>query len=126
MCRGVNKALGARRTTPRWPLLPRRPAAKLLNLRTLPLVGKTTLLGGARRLGGMAHLGRDGTADKLSANLLQTELTVAILAARLATDHDDARWLVRHAYGGVGGVDALPARTRGVKRLGHTLACKVV
>ena len=68
----------------------------------------------------MPYYGRYRSTLKLISNLLQAKLAIAKLTTRLPAHHDDPRRKMAHAYGRVGGVYALTARTMRPKHLHFT------
>lgn len=70
----------------------------------------------------MANFRRNRFVDKQLTQLLKTELPVAKLATRFPTGYRNTRGNVRHSYGRVGSIHALPTWATSPKRLDLTIA----
>lgn len=70
----------------------------------------TTALRG-RDLGRMTHLGRHGATTKLLLEFADARCSILKLAAALTRGNNNPRWNMTHAYGRIGGINALPSRT---------------
>lgn len=110
---------------PPLPLIPGT-AALPFQLRTMALIRQPALARGLGHLGLLAHARRLGAALEYRRNLLQAELAVLELAARLARGHGDARGNVRHAHRGIRGVHALTARALRPEHLQLAVARELV
>lgn len=110
---------------PPLPLIP-SPAALPLQLGPMALIRQPAFACGLGYLGLLAHARRLGAALEDRRDLLQAELAVLELAARLARGHGDARGNMRHAHRGIRGVHTLAARALRPKHLHLAVPRKLV